>query len=210
MKKTRMLFFIGLLLFSLTGCSNSKEQELRMDDVEKSMNHVLEEVYRLNVELEDAKQQIKTLEDEAKVMDENYTALVEDIENTNAEYDQMLEYVQLNEGAYISVFENGYDAAETDLGSLTFSVDTVEEYLSGYQIDLTIGNPNYVDLVGLDLLVYGLGPEFQTISEEINIELSDTIYAGSWNTVTITIPYVSSNKLSYLYIEAETNTISMK
>jgi len=117
-------------------------------------------------------------------------------ENFNIVNDKVndLKNKEINEKiAFLPITSDGYITTQTEFGKLAFYIEEVEEYLDGIKIELGIGNPNYVELKGLDLKIYsykkneGINTSVVNDKEYELIKLSDTFYPNKWKTVEIKI-----------------------
>ncbi len=111
--------------------------------------------------------------------------------------------------AYLSVFEIGYDVAETKVGNLILAINSIEPYLDGYKVDINIGNPNNATFNGLELDVICIAKDRVGDPETHLISVTDTISAGSWNSVEFMIPGLSFDNLGYLNIQATSDLVSL-
>lgn len=104
---------------------------------------------------------LKKIKTNQKVLFENQDILFDNNEILFDNFDILndkVNYIQnknINEKiAFLPITSDGYITAQTEFGKLAFYIEEVEEYLDGIKIELGIGNPNYVELKGLDLKIY--------------------------------------------------------
>jgi len=120
-----------------------------------------------------------------------------------------------NQVVHLDVNSNGYSVAKTNIGSLLFIVNDVEEYLSGIKLHLEIGNPNYITLSGLDLEV-AISDKYYSIYDEFdngnfrNITVSEELQSNKWTDVTIIIDDFDIKNDKFIGIIPIIDTIRLK
>ena len=87
---------------------------------------------------------------------------------------------------------------------LFVSCDDVTEYLEGYKVRLRIGNPHYVNLSDISgaISYYNNGE-----SGGVDFKLTETIIAGTWQPITVTIPKATKEQMRSLSISLEAGTV---
>ena len=183
---------------SLTGCTSKDEFEALKTEVSNINDHlvtVAEENDALKLELEALTVELNTLKsdtsDKFELLETAVTATM------------------TKDMAYISIDEDGYDIAETNVGPLLIYVDNVVKEGNGCKVKLVIGNPNYATINGAKLYIECSKTPFG-LDKEVDLSIDKTIRSGSWNTVYVTVPYVEMENMTYMSIGVETDSVSLK
>jgi len=187
----KKLVYFAFLLISLllTSCSSEIEQlDERVAELESTVDDIHVRISEIESQKSDLSSEVDLL---SKIL-----------------FDEMLDLG--SKSAVVSIYNSNYSVAETDLGKLTFSVEDISEYMSGYKIRLNIGNPLNVKYNGLILRITPVNDEFiDAENSTVEISISDTIRAGSWNIVTVTISDFDLSDYSFIRIKASSDSISL-
>lgn len=156
-------------------------------------------------------------EDKTYDYDSEITELQKEVISLRAELDSTKESLALleakeserilNKVAIINAYSKSFVYATTDLGTLLFSVDNVEQYGSGYKIDLKIGNTTSATFRNAKLnFSYGEGD----IKQKKEESLMTPIYSARWNSFEIILPSASKEDLNSIAVVPELNIVSFR
>ena len=110
-----------------------------------------------------------------------------------------------------------FQKVETNNGWFLVSVQNVQPYANGQKLSLQIGNPLSATFVGCKLLVtwgrqFKKGDKYKDWESGLHKEeftLVNTLQAGHWNSVSITLAPCMPEELAYLVVKIETNVLSL-
>lgn len=103
-----------------------------------------------------------------------------------------------------------YDEFMFDTGALVFfaACTKIEPYLEGHKITISIGNPhafNFSNVKGE--LRYGKDV-FDSIERKVEVSMTESIRAGTWNTIMVTVNPSKAEDLRYLGLTLNAATAS--
>jgi len=101
-----------------------------------------------------------------------------------------------------------YDEFMFDSGALVFfaACTKIEPYLEGHKITISIGNPhsfNFSNVKGT--LSYGRDL-VDSLERRVEVSITETIRAGTWNTIVVTVNPSKAEDMRYLGLTLEAST----
>jgi len=176
-----------LTLALLQGCSDPKEVSALKSEVSE-LKSIIESQ---KAQTEATRQRIELIE--SIIVDHENT--LSDIKSENT----------LDAIAYLTPGNSGFQPIKISLGLITISLVDIASYANGSKVSLRFGNPLNADLSGIKMLAkYGPTDEKGFISEEQHktkeIELIETLNAGSWTTVAVVLAGVKPENLGAVMI----------
>jgi len=166
-----------------------------------------------------SQQQRQQLEDLRKDLGD----LRKDLESLKSklEFDEFLLVRKQDRADSISLdlTQKTYQRVDTDNGFFLVSVEDAAQYLNGYKIHLSIGNPSYATYANWKIKVRWSKPydwskytqasyeEWNKAIQEKEISYPDSLSPGSWNAVDVVIAPVTADELGFLTLSMTTNSV---
>jgi hypothetical protein len=122
---------------------------------------------------------------------------------------------------YFSVSNPAFVSVETDTGILFVSCERVEPYLTGYRLNLSVGNPHLITISGgtINFTFGRAAPEktadpaakevWQKSLRKQDCTFADSLLPGAWTKLAVTLPKVKAEELEYVTIGIDTSRVSL-
>ena len=105
---------------------------------------------------------------------------------------------------------NGYFNLKTPYGVLLIKTDSVEQYLDGFKIHLSIGNPTSASFNGFSLIcsAYDSTNYMQTVHSITN-DMTDVLTAGNWNKINFVLAPATMDEVRNASISVQLNSLTL-
>ena len=147
-----------------------------------------------------------------KTLDSKLVALelkVSELEKTIADIKALRDFDSLlatgEKVAYMTPGSNGYGVLKMDLGSLTVALANIAPYANGSKITLRFGNLTSATIDGLKAKVEwgsvdSIGNAMNETAKSRNVELTESMLSGAWNTAEIVVEGVPPSALGFVRV----------
>lgn len=134
------------------------------------------------------------------------------MKHSNTRDDDALDWVS------IDVTKPNYQICRTKIGPILISVKDTAAYLDGYRVTLEIGNPTAADLPSAKLHIRTSASAFsieelQKYNDSVELRVEDitaTLKAGYWTTVTFTLSPATAERLRNLFLALEPQAVYLR
>lgn len=195
--------------------TNTAQIERRIEDIEKQNASMLEDLKKL-----------EKLASETEYKRYRDQLLASDLADLDPDLASVYKFRKLNTSS------PEFDYIDIGWGHLLVSVEGVDKYLDGYKINLSIGNPNYAQLNGLNVDVqYGkleldlpkdkkwedmTTRETDDIIKQAHCKLkkqsvkcSETLKSGTWTKIAIILPNADTEDMKLITYRVNASSISL-
>jgi hypothetical protein len=119
--------------------------------------------------------------------------------------------------ATLDLASKNYQRLDTDMGSFMVAAESVEPYLDGYKVVLSIGNPMLATFNGFKLRVEWAtsitkAADYETwekTRQQKEISFTEPLQPGRWNQVELLLPSTKPDQLGYFNLSLDISTISL-
>lgn len=202
-----MIIFIMGSSILLGGCSSIdyesrlSEQEEEISDLSEQNEEISESVEALLNEMDTLNQSIEDLNSNVEILEERNDKMESFVDELMIENDE--------EFSILDIRNSGYVVSWTEIGPLLVRIESIEPYLSGYKLELIIGNPLDVTYNGLELELKCMTDYMDNKPIIQSFSVADSIEAGRWNNIDIIVNDVTEKNMAYLKFDFQADNVML-
>lgn len=154
-------------------------------------------------------------------LDKRIVSIEKDLLELNSErFDRLLNE---NTSAGFQTSSQEFRLLKTDFGNLLVSLQNAEKFGDGYKLTFHVGNPTNMTISGVEGIIQWSpaivkGMNYEQFKEKVesrtsskSFKVSDDIYAGTWNPVTISVGPANEETIGHIVLkDIKTSSIKMR